>query len=65
MEASVKASEADIEHKHASEIEALVTKINQELYTQRAGETEEQTVERAMRDPEVAVGAHLLEAQGY
>lgn len=26
------------------------------LYTQRAGESEEETLQRAMRDPEVAVG---------
>lgn len=34
-------------------------KCNQALSAQRAGETEEQTLERAMRDPEVAVRTHI------
>jgi stress-induced-phosphoprotein 1 len=55
MEAASEASVADTEHKHTAEIDAHVMKINQEVYSQRAGETDEQTLQRAMRDPEVAV----------
>lgn len=36
------------------EIQALQAKIMQGLYAQRSGESDEQTLERAMRDPEVA-----------
>jgi hypothetical protein len=54
-EAAFKASDADEEHKHTQEIEQMLTRINVETSSQRAGETEEQTLQRAMRDPEVAV----------
>ncbi|WFD20440.1 Hsp90 cochaperone [Malassezia caprae] len=39
---------------HQREIQALQAKIMQGLYAQRSGESDEQTLERAMRDPEVA-----------
>lgn len=39
---------------HQREIQALQAKIMQSLYAQRSGESDEQTLERAMRDPEVA-----------
>lgn len=55
MEAAGRASEADHERKHATEIDGLVSKVNMALASERAGETEEQTLQRAMRDPEVAV----------
>jgi stress-induced-phosphoprotein 1 len=55
MEAASEASEADTERKHTAEIEAHLMKVNQEVYSQRAGETEEETLQRAMRDPEIAV----------
>jgi len=54
MEAVSQASDADSEKKHTGEIEGLVLKINMALSNERAGETEEQTLERAMRDPEIA-----------
>jgi len=54
MEAAGQASDADTEKKHTAEIEGQLMKINQATYTERAGETEEQTLQRAMRDPEVA-----------
>lgn len=52
--ASTQASDADEEHKHTHEIEQQMTKISQALYDQRSGESEEETLSRAMRDPEVA-----------
>ncbi|KAL4398977.1 Hsp90 co-chaperone [Malassezia pachydermatis] len=39
---------------HAREIQGLMNKCMQALYAQRSGESDEQTLERAMRDPEVA-----------
>jgi len=54
MEAASQASDADGEKKHGAEIDGLVMKINMALSSERAGETEEQTLQRAMRDPEVA-----------
>lgn len=38
---------------HKREIQPLLTKCMQALYDQRSGESDEQTLERAMRDPEV------------
>ncbi|KAG6833629.1 hypothetical protein H0H87_004256 [Tephrocybe sp. NHM501043] len=54
LEAIQEAREADVEHKHTSEIQAQELKIQQALFSQRGEETQEQTLERAMRDPEVA-----------
>ncbi|KAG6333762.1 hypothetical protein ID866_5324 [Astraeus odoratus] len=48
------ATTVDTAHAHTSEIRSQELKTQQALYSQRAGETEEQTLERAMRDPEVA-----------
>jgi len=53
-EAASQASDVDNEKKHTGEIEGLMMKINMALSSERAGETEEQTLQRAMRDPEVA-----------
>jgi stress-induced-phosphoprotein 1 len=55
LEALQAASSADTANAHAQEIQAQEFKIQQALFTQRADETEEQTLERAMKDPEVAV----------
>ncbi len=55
MEAAARASDVDGDHKHTGEIEALLMKINYEISSQRAGETDEETLQRAMRDPEIAV----------
>jgi stress-induced-phosphoprotein 1 len=60
MEAADQASGADSEKKHIAEIENLIMKINLALSNERAGETEEQTLQRAMRDPEVAVSSFIL-----
>lgn len=55
MEAAGQATDADVDKKHTAELDGLVMKINQALSNERAGETEEQTLQRAMRDPEIAV----------
>lgn len=47
-----KASEGGAQH--TREIQAQSSKCMQELYSQRSDESDEQTLERAMRDPEVA-----------
>ncbi|KAG9317145.1 putative STI1-Hsp90 cochaperone [Chiua virens] len=54
LEALQVASSADTANAHTNEIQAQEMKTQQELFSQRAGETEEQTLERAMKDPEVA-----------
>ncbi|KAG2151832.1 chaperone [Suillus cothurnatus] len=54
LEALQAASSVDTANAHAQEIQAQEFKIQQALFTQRADETEEQTLERAMKDPEVA-----------
>lgn len=54
MEAAQAAQDADVDKKHAREIDDQMQKISLAMYTQRAGETEEETLQRAMRDPEVA-----------
>jgi stress-induced-phosphoprotein 1 len=48
------AAEHDDEHKHTAEIQQQMIKINQAMAAERAGETDEQAFQRAMRDPEVA-----------
>lgn len=55
LEALQVASSADTANAHAGEIQAQEMKTQQALFSQRADETEEQTLERAMKDPEVAV----------
>jgi len=54
LEAAQEALEHDEEKKHTAEIEGLIQKCQIALYSERAGETEEQTLNRALRDPEVA-----------
>jgi len=48
------ATDVDVEKKHTQEIQAQIFNCEQAMYNQRAGETEEETLQRAMRDPEVA-----------
>lgn len=55
LEAIQTAAEVDEEHKHTSEIAQQEMKIQQALFSERNTESAEQTLERAMRDPEVAV----------
>lgn len=54
LETLQKAMDKDTEKKHAREIETNMNKILMELQTQRSTETDEETYNRAMRDPEVA-----------
>lgn len=55
IEAVQLASDVDEEKKHTREIQEQVMKCQQALFSQREGESEEETLQRAMRDPEVAV----------
>ena len=55
IEAIQQAADVDTDHKHQKEITEQMLKCDRELYSQRAGESEEETLQRAMRDPEVAV----------
>jgi stress-induced-phosphoprotein 1 len=54
LEAVQEAESHDEGNKNATEIKQLEYKIQMALYEQRGEETQEQTLERAMRDPEVA-----------
>lgn len=47
------AQEVDTDGQHASELEGLMQKCMQTMYSAREGETEEQTMERIRKDPEV------------
>jgi len=48
------AEDADKERNHTAEIEQQRQKVMAAMYSQRAGESEEETLQRAMRDPEVS-----------
>lgn len=58
LEAIQRATDVDNEQeggaKNQAEIQAQSSKCMNAIYAQRSGETEEQTLERAMRDPDVA-----------
>ncbi|CED85558.1 Molecular co-chaperone STI1 [Phaffia rhodozyma] len=54
LEACSAANDADVDHKNQREIENQMRKCYTELEKERQGESEEQTLQRAMRDPEVA-----------
>jgi len=54
MEATQQAHDLDVEKKHTGEIDGQMQKITNALYAQRQSETEDETLQRAMRDPEVA-----------
>ncbi|ORY32622.1 TPR-like protein [Naematelia encephala] len=54
LETLQKATEMDTEKKHTREIETNMSKIMMELQAQRSTESDEDTYQRAMRDPEVA-----------
>ncbi|KAF8529244.1 activator of Hsp70 and Hsp90 chaperone [Hysterangium stoloniferum] len=54
MQAVQEAQDADEEKKHKREIDEQLQKITMALYSQRADESEEDTIQRAMRDPEIA-----------
>jgi len=54
MQAVQEAQDMDEDHKHKREIDEQIQKVTMALYSQRAGESEEETLQRAMRDPEIA-----------
>ncbi|EEB86873.1 hypothetical protein MPER_16019, partial [Moniliophthora perniciosa FA553] len=54
LEAVQEATEHDTDGKNVKELQQLEYKIQMALYKERGEETQEQTLERAMRDPEVA-----------
>ncbi|KAH9943011.1 activator of Hsp70 and Hsp90 chaperone [Epithele typhae] len=54
IEVAQEAADVDEEHKHSKEIQDMVMKCQQAMFSQRSGENEEETLQRAMRDPEVA-----------
>lgn len=54
LEAIQAAVDADTERRHIGEIDQQKQKVIAAIYSQRAGESEEETLQRAMRDPEVA-----------
>jgi hypothetical protein len=56
------AMEADKEKKHTREIEGQMQKCVMETYAQRSGETDEETLARAMKDPEI--GAIMVSRAG-
>ena len=62
METMQVATDIDGEKKHTKEINDLVFKCQQALYSERQGENEEETLQRAMRDPEVAVSTGISPA---
>lgn len=53
LDACGEATEADKENKHTREIEDLSRKCMQQMYSAREGETEQETMERIQRDPEI------------
>lgn len=53
LDACNEATEADEEHKHTREIEECSRKCMQGMYSAREGETEEETMARIQRDPEL------------
>lgn len=60
MDACGAATEADVDKKNQREIEGQMRKCMEEMNKERAGETEQQTLQRAMKDPEVAVSTTVL-----
>ncbi|KAL7412013.1 putative Hsp90 cochaperone [Mrakia frigida] len=54
IQACAAATDADVEKKNTREIETQLRKCLVETEKEREGESEEQTLKRAMRDPEVA-----------
>lgn len=52
------ALDVDTEKQHTKEIEQQMEKVGRAIYDQQSGESDEQTLQRAMRDPEVAVSSN-------
>ena len=62
IEAIQHAAEKDTNNEHMKDIQAQMIKCNEALSAQRAGESDEQALERAMRDPEIAVRIRISPA---
>lgn len=60
IEAIQQANDQDVDHQHTKEISQQELKCQQALFSQRGEESQEETLQRAMRDPEVAVRQNLL-----
>jgi len=54
IEAIQEAAEHDVDHQHTKEISQQEQKCHLALFSQRGEESQEETLQRAMRDPEVA-----------
>jgi stress-induced-phosphoprotein 1 len=54
-EAAQEAGEHDEAHAHTKEIQEQILKCQQAQFSQRDGESDDDVMQRAMRDPEVAV----------
>jgi len=54
IEAIQQATDHDTDHQHTKEISQQELKCQQALFSQRGEESQEETLQRAMRDPEVA-----------
>lgn len=54
LDAAQLAAEHDDDHKSTAEIQQQMLKIQQAMADERANETDEQTLQRAMKDPEIA-----------
>lgn len=54
LDAAQLAAEHDDDHKSTAEIQQQIIKIQQALAAERSNETDEETLQRAMKDPEVA-----------
>jgi hypothetical protein len=61
LETMQEASEHDTERQHTKEISQTELKIQQALFTQHSSESQEETLQRAMRDPEVAVCVNFVD----
>jgi len=61
IEAIQEATEHDVGHQHTKEIAQQEMKCQQALFSQRGEENQEETLARAMRDPEVAVSPSLFD----
>jgi stress-induced-phosphoprotein 1 len=55
IEAIQEATNHDTKNQHTKEIQQQEFKCQQAIFTQRGNESQEETLQRAMRDPEVAV----------
>jgi len=54
IQAIQEANDHDVDHQHTKEISQQEMKCQQALFSQRGEESQEETLQRAMRDPEVA-----------